>query len=115
MNRADPQMQTIAGRGSRLGRFSGRCMATQLDHAGCVYSPMGTSERVVASGTRLKPVLYPGCSGTHPPPSPSGHPSHVDDDAHRDRTAVAYFQRTGTTTFRASEHVGGGWTPREQH
>jgi hypothetical protein len=28
---------------------------------------------------------------------------------------VAYFHRTGMTTFRASEHAGGGWTPHEQH
>ncbi len=28
---------------------------------------------------------------------------------------MSYFQRTGTTTFRPSEHVGGGWSPHEQH
>ncbi len=28
---------------------------------------------------------------------------------------MSYFHRTGTTTFRPSEHVGGGWTPHEQH
>ncbi len=28
---------------------------------------------------------------------------------------MAYFHRTGPTTFRPSEHVGGGWTPHEQH
>lgn len=27
----------------------------------------------------------------------------------------AYFQRIGPTTFRATEHVGGGWDPTEQH
>ncbi len=28
---------------------------------------------------------------------------------------MAYFHRTGTATFRPSEHVGGGWSPHEQH
>jgi hypothetical protein len=28
---------------------------------------------------------------------------------------VAYFDRTGPTTFRATEHVGGAWTLHEQH
>lgn len=27
----------------------------------------------------------------------------------------AYFERIGPTTFRATEHVGGGWDPTEQH
>lgn len=30
-------------------------------------------------------------------------------------SAVAYFHRIGATTFRATEHVGGGWNPAEQH
>ena len=28
---------------------------------------------------------------------------------------MSYFHRTGATTFRPSEHVGGGWAPHEQH
>ncbi|MFD2756946.1 thioesterase family protein [Gulosibacter faecalis] len=29
--------------------------------------------------------------------------------------ATSYFVREGATRFRATEHVGGGWNPREQH
>ncbi|MGO4776226.1 acyl-CoA thioesterase domain-containing protein [Lysobacter sp. 2RAB21] len=31
------------------------------------------------------------------------------------RSPAAYFERVDTKRFRATEHVGGGWNPAEQH
>lgn len=36
-------------------------------------------------------------------------------DSAQDSPGVAYFHRTGPSGFRATEHVGGGWDPTEQH